>query len=98
MHCECLDQHWLNRQFNDKDPTKIKKPDELEYSLVRAPEPIDEKILDHVQGSFFGLALGDSLGAHVEFRPRQYLLENPVTDLQAGGTWGLKKGQVFINI
>jgi ADP-ribosylglycohydrolase len=45
-----------------------------------------------------GLALGDALGAHVEFRPRQYLVENPVKDLQPGGTWGLKKGQVFMKI
>jgi hypothetical protein len=43
-----------------------------------------------------GLALGDALGAHVEFRPRQYLLSNPVKDLEGGGTWGLKKGQVVL--
>jgi hypothetical protein len=42
-----------------------------------------------------GMALGDALGAHVEFRPHEYLLSNPVTDLEGGGTWGLKKGQVF---
>jgi len=41
-----------------------------------------------------GLVLGDALGAHVEFRPRQYLLEHPVRDLEGGGTWGLNKGQV----
>ena len=42
-----------------------------------------------------GLALGDALGAHVEFRPYQYLVEHPVKDLQAGGTWGLEAGQVI---
>jgi ADP-ribosylglycohydrolase len=41
-----------------------------------------------------GMALGDALGAHVEFRPREYLLSNPVTDLVGGGTWGLQPGQV----
>ncbi|CAF1444937.1 unnamed protein product [Rotaria sp. Silwood1] len=41
----------------------------------------------------FGLLLGDALGAHVEFRPHAYLLANPVSDLQSGGTWGLEKGQ-----
>ncbi len=45
-----------------------------------------------------GLALGDALGAHVEFRPRQFLVENPVKDLKPGGTWGLKEGQVFMKI
>lgn len=62
------------------------------------PNPIDEELLNRVQGSLTGLALGDALGAHVEFRPRQYLIEHPVTDLQAGGTWGLRQGQVFIKI
>ncbi|CAF1079739.1 unnamed protein product [Rotaria sp. Silwood1] len=41
----------------------------------------------------FGLAMGDALGAHVEFRPHSYLLANPVKDLVGGGTWGLQKGQ-----
>jgi hypothetical protein len=41
------------------------------------------------------MALGDALGAHVEFRPRQYLLSNPVNDLEGGGTWGLRPGQVW---
>ena len=51
-------------------------------------------LLDRVQGSIIGLALGDALGAHVEFRPYDYMETNPVTDLVGGGTWGLDKGQV----
>lgn len=54
---------------------------------------IDENVLERVAGSLLGLAIGDALGAHVEFRPRDYLLSNPVTDLSSGGTWGLEKGQ-----
>ncbi|CAF4792932.1 unnamed protein product [Rotaria sp. Silwood1] len=59
------------------------------------PSPIDEAILDRIHGSMIGMALGDALGAHVEFRPRQYLVKNPVVDLKGGGTWGLEKGQEF---
>jgi hypothetical protein len=59
---------------------------------------IDKNILNRIQGSMIGMALGDALGAHVEFRPRQYLVANPVEDLESGGTWGLKKGQVNIFI
>ena len=55
---------------------------------------MDRAVLNRVLGSMLGLALGDALGAHVEFRPRQYLVEYPVTDLEGGGTWGLQKGQV----
>lgn len=40
------------------------------------------------------MAIGDALGAHVEFRPREYLKSNPVEEFQGGGTWGLEKGQV----
>ncbi|CAF1507712.1 unnamed protein product, partial [Adineta steineri] len=43
--------------------------------------------------SIIGMSLGDALGAHVEFRPRKFLLEHPVEDLEGGGTWGLEKGQ-----
>jgi ADP-ribosylglycohydrolase len=42
-----------------------------------------------------GLALGDALGAHVEFRPPEYLLENPVKDLEKDDHRNLKKGQVL---
>lgn len=59
------------------------------------PEYVNEnRILERIQGSMIGMALGDALGAHVEFRPREYLLANPVTDLQGGGTWSLRQGQV----
>lgn len=44
-------------------------------------------------GSLVGLAVGDALGAHVEFRPHDYILANRVQSMQGGGTWGLKAGQ-----
>ncbi|CAF3358600.1 unnamed protein product, partial [Rotaria sp. Silwood2] len=56
--------------------------------------PIDKEVMNRVHGSMIGMALGDALGAPVEFRPRKYLLKNPIADLQSGGTWGLQKGQV----
>jgi hypothetical protein len=43
-----------------------------------------------------GMALGDALGAHVAFKPNDFLEKNPVMDLKGGGTWGLKKGQVIL--
>ncbi|CAF4030324.1 unnamed protein product, partial [Adineta steineri] len=39
------------------------------------------------------MSLSDTFRTHVEFRPRKFLLEHPVEDLQGGGTWGLEKGQ-----
>ena len=65
--------------------------------ICQSPESFDPDDLDKIFGSLIGLALGDALGAHVEFRPRRYLVDNPVTDLQAGGTWGLRKGQVSMD-
>ncbi len=87
-----LDKQWLDLRF-DKNSAII-KPDELENEIDDPPDPIDEKILDKIQGSLIGMALGDALGERVEFRPHEYLLSNPVTDLEGGGTWGLKPGQV----
>lgn len=72
----------------------IVKPDELENGMIDPPEDIDDEIFDGIHGSMIGMALGDALGAHVEFRPHQYMVENPVSNLESGGTWGLQKGQV----
>jgi len=100
-----LDQKWLNLQYhenktNDKhdesETPQIKKPNELENEMEDPPGAIDPKLLDRIQGSIIGMALGDALGAHVEFRPHQYVEEHPVKDLEGGGTWGLEKGQVLL--
>ena len=72
----------------------VKKPNEIEDEIEDPPGHIDQNLLDRIQGSIIGLALGDALGAHVEFRPYDYMKTNPVTDLVGGGTWGLDKGQV----
>ena len=53
----------------------------------------NDPMLSKIQGSLIGLAIGDALGAPVEFRPRTYLEAFPVSDMQAGGTWGLAAGQ-----
>lgn len=74
----------------------MKMPHELEHDMPAPPSSavFDEKALDSIQGSMLGMAIGDAMGAHVEFRPHEYLRENRVTDLQSGGTWGLNVGQV----
>ncbi len=91
-------KRWFDLQYQDKMHQYIKKPDEIENEMDEPPVEIDKNILDRIQGSIIGLALGDALGARVEYRPHQYLVANPVTDLEGGGIWGLKKGQVEIFI
>ncbi|CAF3529100.1 unnamed protein product [Rotaria socialis] len=87
------DKTWIDIQFHDKEKTIVKKPDKFENEMNEPDALINEEILNRIQGSMVGLALGDALGAYVEFRPRQYLVDHPVTDLESGGTWGLTKGQ-----
>lgn len=53
-----------------------------------APSPT---LHDRICGSLLGLALGDCVGAAVEFMPRGSFA--PVTGLTGGGTWGLQAGQ-----
>ncbi|CAF3358362.1 unnamed protein product [Rotaria socialis] len=94
------EKKWLDLQWQENDTMpisedfetmSIKKPDELK---MEAPSgPIDETVLDRIQGSIIGMALGDALGAHVEFRPHAYMKANPVTQLTGGGTWSLLTGQ-----
>ena len=67
---------------------------ELAKDVSNVPSPPDEEVLDRVKGSMLVMALGDALGAYVEFRRHSYLLEHPVMGFKGGGTWGLKKGQV----
>ncbi|CAF1021478.1 unnamed protein product [Rotaria sordida] len=88
-----LDKPWLDPQTHQNNG--IKRPDELENEMKDPPlDEADNDILNHIHGSMIGMALGDIIGAHVEFRPREYLLQYPVTELKGGGTWGLKEGQV----
>ncbi|CAF0908170.1 unnamed protein product [Adineta ricciae] len=53
----------------------------------------DDATLSRIQGSLLGLAVGDALGAAVEFRSYSYMKSNRVTDIQGGGTWGLEAGK-----
>ncbi|CAF1507371.1 unnamed protein product, partial [Adineta steineri] len=76
-----VDKSWLDPQYHEND--LIKKPAELENDMDEPSDPNDKDILNRVQGSMIGMALGDALGAHVEFRPRQYLVQHPVTKLES---------------
>ncbi|CAF1146541.1 unnamed protein product [Didymodactylos carnosus] len=75
---------WLNER---------KLPDEYRCWLPHSNSGDKIYTLDQIQASLIGLALGDALGAHVEFRPREYLAQHPVEELIGGGTWGLRAGQ-----
>jgi ADP-ribosylglycohydrolase len=45
-----------------------------------------------IRDGIIGLVVGDALGVPVEFKPREYLIENPVTDMMGEGTYGMPKG------
>ena len=90
-----LEQPWFDRQFHSKGSRSIVKPDELHDRMEDPPVDIDGEIYNRIRGSIVAMSLGDALGAHVEFRSREFLVQNPVKDLKGGGTWGLEKGQVM---
>ena len=48
--------------------------------------------LDIIKSVIFGLAVGDALGVPVEFKSREYLRKNPVTDMQGYGTYNVPRG------
>ena len=89
---------WLELQFHDQNRTKIIKPNQLEKEMRKPGTNVDARIFNRIAGSMLGMAIGDALGAPVEFRPRDFLIQNPVTDLMPGGTWGLEKGQVPLSL
>ena len=57
---------------------------------------IDEGVLDRALGAYLGFAIGDALGATVEFMtPREIAAEYGVHSRMIGGGWlKLKPGQV----
>lgn len=57
-------------------------------------KPKRDMIQKTMQGALFGVAVGDALGVPVEFKSREYLRQNPVTEMlgylcwkQPHGTW-----------
>lgn len=90
-----IGKSWLNLQFDDKDKQQVVRPGDLIIDKEKySPSIMDKHVLDRIQGSMFGLAIGDALGAPIELKSRSELKNNPVTQLNGGGTWGLQKGQV----
>ena len=45
-----------------------------------------------IKDGITGLVVGDALGVPVEFKPREYLEENPVTGMMGHGTYNMPKG------
>lgn len=49
-------------------------------------------MLNKIRAVMFGHAVGDTLGVPVEFRDREYLEKNPVTDMTGFGTYNIPAG------
>ncbi|MDD3051133.1 MAG: ADP-ribosylglycohydrolase family protein [Candidatus Cloacimonetes bacterium] len=52
----------------------------------------ENKILQKIKSALFGVAVGDALGVPVEFKSRQEIRNNPVTDMTGYGTYNLPAG------
>jgi ADP-ribosyl-[dinitrogen reductase] hydrolase len=46
----------------------------------------------NIKSALFGIAVGDALGVPVEFKSRQSIKQNPVTDMIGYGTYNLPPG------
>lgn len=46
----------------------------------------------NVKDGIVGLVIGDALGVPVEFKPKEYLEQNPVTGMMGHGTYNMPKG------
>lgn len=66
----------------------------VEYDLsdeIYAAQTYNDPTINKKMGCIFGLAIGDALGAPVEFQARGSF--KPVTDFTSGGAFNLKEGQ-----
>jgi ADP-ribosylglycohydrolase len=73
-------------------PSEKVLPHEIKFERTPHYHKKDD-VCNRIIGSLVGLAVGDALGASVEFRPQQYLAANPVRKMEGGGTWGLDAGK-----
>ncbi|NLO49746.1 MAG: ADP-ribosylglycohydrolase family protein [Bacteroidales bacterium] len=48
--------------------------------------------MNPIRSVLFGVAVGDALGVPVEFKSRQAISKNPVTDMIGYGTYNLPPG------
>jgi hypothetical protein len=89
---------WLEVYQSVQDPSRLNMTLDKLQPYLKWPPNCEERSepLSRITGSMLGLAVGDALGASTEFRPYEYMCAHPVKDMIGGGTWGLKKGQVWI--
>jgi hypothetical protein len=73
-------------------PSEKVLPHEIKFETTPYYHKKDN-VCNRLIGSLVGLAVGDALGASVEFRPQQYLAVNPVHKMEVEGTWGLDAGK-----
>ena len=64
---------------------------DLAEGLFGVDEKPRSELQDKIHGAMYGLAIGDAMGAPVEFRPRGKF--TPVTEFRDGGPFKLKAGQ-----
>lgn len=68
------------------------EPGGLEVGTVASLQPTQLPALqDKARGALLGLAVGDALGAALEFKPPGTF--QPITDMVGGGPWRLEPGQ-----
>ncbi|WP_438712073.1 ADP-ribosylglycohydrolase family protein [Aquimarina muelleri] len=51
-----------------------------------------KSLLDNIKGGIFGVAVGDALGVPVEFKSREFLKKQPVTDFMGYMCWNQPPG------
>ena len=54
--------------------------------------PLNFKVKNIYKDILLGVAVGDALGVPVEFKSRQIIAQNPVTDMVGFGTYNLPAG------
>jgi ADP-ribosylglycohydrolase len=52
----------------------------------------NHSFISEIKSALFGLAIGDALGVPVEFRSRDQIAKDPVTDMRGMGTYNLPAG------
>ena len=81
-------KHWVRRLLEGQGEVKISDRPPYEYRWV---DPKNSDELGRFRGCLLGLAVGDAVGATLEFQQRGSF--PPISDMIGGGPHGLEPGQ-----
>ena len=80
---DVINVNFKERNLQNYNRTTNDDPDNAEIMNTHISKPT---LIEAIRSALFGVAVGDALGVPAEFKTREFLRENPITDMIGHGT------------